>query len=78
MGQMTPTARHSMASVQRWAQTKPSAAVSVLTQTPRSGQSALVVHATVHRPICRMVRRLLNCTHRGVASAQAEDDWHEP
>ena len=47
-------------------------------QTPRSGQSALVVHATVQSPIWRPVSRLLKSTQRGVASAQAAEAWHDP
>jgi hypothetical protein len=70
---MAPAKRHSEASEHRWTQTDPSAAVSVLTHTPWSGQSALVAQATVQSPICRPVSRLLKSTQRGVASAQAAD-----
>jgi phospholipid/cholesterol/gamma-HCH transport system ATP-binding protein len=70
--------RHSLASAQRCTQTEPSAAVSVLMHTPRSGHSVPAPQATVHSPTWRPVRRLLNITQRGVDSAHADDDWHEP
>jgi hypothetical protein len=78
LGQIALANLHSDESAQRCTQTDPSAAVSVLMHTPWSGQSALVAQATVQRPICRPVSRLLKSTQRGVASAQAAEAWHDP
>ena len=78
LGQIAAAKRHSVASVHRCTHTDPSVGVSVLMQIPRSGQSADVVHATVHNPICRPSRRLLKPTQRGVVSAQVADAVHAP